>query len=153
MNNGIYLCLYHLPCVCRILIPEICVRPVMLHAFWYIDVLMCVIYICMHWTEQQGRLEALCLLWRLSMKTGRWMHRHMVYTDSAYWDSGAVAARQLGNMPVWIKNDWWAYCTAVCDVHIDKVMKLNLLQYLCFICGCRAVQTNSAETPLAQLHM
>ena len=94
-----------------------------------------------------------CLPWRLSMKTGRWMHRHMVYTDSAYWDSGAVATRQLANVLVWIKNDWWAYCNAICDIQIDKVTKLNLLQCLHVICGCRAVQTNSAEIPLALLHM
>ena len=36
----------------------------------------------------------------------------------------------------------------VCDVHIDIDMALNLLQCLCVICGCRAVQTNSAETSL-----
>ena len=41
-NNGMsvsmYLCLYHLPRVCRTLIPEIHVRPKMLHVFRYIDV-------------------------------------------------------------------------------------------------------------------
>ena len=40
-----------------------------------------------------------------------------------------------------------------CDVHIDKGVTLNLLQCLHVICGCRAVQTNSAETVLALLHM
>ena len=49
-NNGIYvsiyLCLYHLPCVCCTLVPEICVHPEMLRVFWYIDVLTCVIYNC-----------------------------------------------------------------------------------------------------------
>ena len=41
-NNGMsvsmYLCLYHLPRVCRTLVPEIRVRPEMLHVFRYIDV-------------------------------------------------------------------------------------------------------------------
>ena len=35
------------------------------------------------------------------------------------------------------------------DVHIDKGTTLTLLQCLRVICGCRAIQTNSAETPLA----
>ena len=33
-----------------------------------------------------------------------------------------------------------------CDIHIDIGSTLNLLQCLRVICGCRAVQTNSAET-------
>ena len=46
-------------------------------------------------------------------------------------------------------NDQWADCTAVfCDVHINKGVILNL-QRTRVICGCRAVQTNSAEPPLA----
>ena len=57
-NNGIYvsiyLSMYHLPRVCRTLVPEIRVHPEMLHVFRYIDVLTCVIYNCMHSTEQQG---------------------------------------------------------------------------------------------------
>ena len=36
-----------------------------------------------------------------------------------------------------------------CDVCIDIGMTLNLLQCLRFICGCRALQTNSVETSLA----
>ena len=97
------------------------------------------------------------LLWKFSTKTGGWMRRHMVYTDSAYWDtdSGAVAAWQLANMPLWLKNDpQWAaglYCLVFSNVHIDIGMTLNLLLCLCVICGCRAVQTNitSAERSLA----
>ena len=54
---SIYLCLYHLSRVCRTLVPEICVCPEMLRAFWYVDMLTCVIYNCMYSTEQQGRLE------------------------------------------------------------------------------------------------
>ena len=50
-----YLCMYHLHTyVSRTLVPEIRVHPEMLHVFQYIDVLMCVIYNCMHSTEQQA---------------------------------------------------------------------------------------------------
>ena len=37
------------------------------------------------------------------------------------------------------------------DVRIDKSTTLNLLQSACMhvICGCRAIQINNAETPLA----
>ena len=37
------------------------------------------------------------------------------------------------------------------DIHIDKGATLNLLQSACLhdICGCRAIQINNAETPLA----
>ena len=45
--------MYRLPRVCRTLAPEIRVHPEMLHVFLYIDVLTCVIYNCMHSTEQQ----------------------------------------------------------------------------------------------------
>ena len=38
--------MYHLPCVCRTLVPEIRVHPEILHVFRYIDMLMCVIYNC-----------------------------------------------------------------------------------------------------------
>ena len=43
---------YHLPRVCRTLIPEICIRPEMLCVFWYIDMLTCVIYICIQLNSQ-----------------------------------------------------------------------------------------------------
>ena len=79
------------------------------------------------------------LPWRLSTKTGRWMHRHMVYTDSAYWDSGAVAARQLANAPVWIKNDWWAYCTAVLWRSYRQSHETELTTVPACYCGCRAI--------------
>ena len=55
----LYLCMYHLPRICCTLVPEICVCPEMLCVFRYIDMLMCVIYNCMHSTEHQGRLELL----------------------------------------------------------------------------------------------
>ena len=54
----IYLCIIY-SCICRTLFPEIRVRPEMLQVFRYIDMLTCVIYNCMHSTEQQGQLELL----------------------------------------------------------------------------------------------
>ena len=85
-NNAIYLSMYvsmyHLPRVCCTLVPEIRVHPEMLLVFRYIDVLTCVIYNCMHSTEQQLNSKTTgatcCLPWTLSTKTGRWMRRHMV---------------------------------------------------------------------------
>ena len=55
----------------------------------------------------------LCLPWFLSIKTDRWMHRHMIFPVSAYWDNGTVAALQLANAPVWIRNNRWADWSAV----------------------------------------
>ena len=43
-NNGMSVFMYHLPHVCRTLVPEIRVCPEMLRVFRYIDVLTCVIY-------------------------------------------------------------------------------------------------------------
>ena len=46
----------------------------------------------------------------------RWICRYMVLKDSAYWESRPVAAQQLANMLVRIRNDGWADstdCTAV----------------------------------------
>ena len=43
-NNGIYLSIYHLHCVCCMLVPETHVCPEILNVFRYIDVLTCVIY-------------------------------------------------------------------------------------------------------------
>ena len=59
-----YLSMYHLPRICRTLVPEIHVHPEMLRVFRYIDMLTCVSYNCTRLkdlcsTEQQGRLELL----------------------------------------------------------------------------------------------
>ena len=94
---------------------RICVRPEMFHVFWYMDDLCSHVWFKTACTQlnSKNNWSFSCLRWRLSMKTGRWKRRHMVEMDSAYWDSGAVAVQQLANALVWIKNDWWAYCTAV----------------------------------------
>ena len=111
--------MYHLPRVCRILVPEIRVRHEMLRVFWYIDMLTCVIYmyseIALNWTARTTGATC-CLPWRLSMKTGRWMRRHMVYTNSAYWDSEVVAARQLANAACVNQKDRWAVGLCCCFV-------------------------------------
>ena len=92
-----------------------------------------------------------CLPWRLSTKTGRWMHRHMAYTDSVNWDSGAVAA-----------------CPATCQRACVNQKRPMRLLYCCLwrsywqsretelttVPACYLwIQTNSAETPLALLRM
>ena len=132
----------------------------MLRVFWYIDVLTCVIYICMiyncevalNWTARLTGVTC-CLPWRLLTKTStcRWMRRHMVYTNSAYWDSEAVAAWQIACVEQKTTDELTVLL--FCDVHIDKGMALNVLQCMHLICRCRGVQTNSAETALALLHM
>ena len=80
----VYLCMYHLPYVCCTLVPKICVLPEMLDVFWYIDVLMCMIYNCMHSTEQQGRLElpAVCREAYRRRQVGEYADTW--YIDSAY---------------------------------------------------------------------
>ena len=102
-------------------------------------------------TEQQWSYS--CLPWRLSTKTGRWMRRHMVQTHhSAYWDSGAVAARQLAGhlcdeskttdeLTVFTAVLWRLYWQR----HDTKLTTCTVLAYR-VICGCRAIQTNSTET-------
>ena len=87
----IYLCLYHLPCVCCTIVPEISVHSEMLCVCWYIEVLIYVIYSTRLNSKDDWSYS--CLPWRLSTKTGRWMCRHMAWMDSVYWDNGAVAAR------------------------------------------------------------
>ena len=46
--------MYHLPRVCCTLVPKIHVNPEILIVFRYIEVLMCVIYNCMHSTVMTG---------------------------------------------------------------------------------------------------
>ena len=48
--------MYHLPCICRTLVPKIRVHPEMLCVFRYIGVLTCVIYNCTRLNKQQGLL-------------------------------------------------------------------------------------------------
>ena len=51
--------------------------------------------------QQQGQLKLLVSAVKIinEDRYSRWMHRHMVWTDSSYRDSGAVAAQQLASSP------------------------------------------------------
>ena len=72
------------------------------------------------------------------------------------FSSGTIAARQLANAPVWLRNDQWAawlYCWFVMFSYQHIGTTLYLLQCLRVICGSRAVQTNSAKTSLSLLAM
>ena len=118
-----------------------------------------------------------CLPWRLSTKTGRWMHchRHMVYTDSAYWDSGAVTAQQLANVPVWIKKRpmsvlycclWCSYwqsceteltkvpaCYVFVDVHVEPYrLKVLRHHWHCCICSYCHNLVSSGSPPVFHEH-
>ena len=152
---SIYLSMYHVPRVCRTPVHKICVRPEMLRVFRYIDVLTCVIYNCT-WQNTTWVTHVPTLPWRLSTKTGRWMRRYMVQTaHSAYWDSGAVTARQLLQRACVIT--WWAdslYCCFVtftltkarhwiyysaCILSVDvELYRLTMLRHHwhCSICTC-----------------
>ena len=145
--------MYHLPRICRTLVPEICVHPEMLRILkcsraWFTTI--CTRMNCKdNWSYS-------CLPWRLS--TGGQVGE---FADTWYKQIQspetvellAVAARQFANTPVWIRNDRWLTVLLFCDVHIGIGTTLSLLQCLRVICGCRPVQTNSAETSLALLHM
>ena len=76
-------------CVCRTLVPKICVCPEMLRVFWYIDVLRCVSY-----NRKQGRLELLRK--RQVGKCADTWYKRIQPTE----DIGAVAAWQLSNVPL-----------------------------------------------------
>jgi len=117
----------------------------------YWRVLTCVIYNCTPLNSNDNWSYS-CLPWRLSTKTGRWMRRHIVQIDSAYWDSGAVAARQ--GLPTCLyKSEATDGLTVLlfCDVYIDIGSTLNLLYSACMLFV--DVQTNSVETSLALLAM
>ena len=65
----IYVSMYHLPRVCHTLVPVYALK-YSVHS-GIIDMLMCVIYNCMHSTEQQGRSELLMSAMKILTKTGR----------------------------------------------------------------------------------
>ena len=72
-----------------------------------------------------------CLPWTLSTKTGRWMCRHMVYTDSAYWDSELWLP---GNLSTHLCESDGLTVLLFCDVHIDIYgATLNLLKSACYL--------------------
>ena len=84
----------------------VCMYVCMYYVFNIFDVLACVIY---NWTARTTSYSLLALkIIHKESRTGKWTHRHMVLTDSSYWDSGAAAARQLANAPVWLRNNQWS---------------------------------------------
>ena len=145
--------MYHLPRVCRTLVPEICVRPEMLRVIQYSDVLTCMIYNCMHSTEQHGRLELLVSAVNVideDRKVNAQTHGIDRFSLLRQWNCSCPATCQHAC----VNQKRLMGCQTVllfCDIHIDKGATLNLLQRL-RVCGCGAVQTNSVETPLALLH-
>ena len=117
--------------------------------------LTCVIYNCMHSNEQQGRLELLMSNHEdyRRRQVGECADIHVWYkqiqpteTVDLYLinlPTGLCASETTDGLTVW----------PFCDVHIDISTTLSLLQCLRVICGCRPIQTNSAEKSLALLHM
>ena len=107
----------------------------------------------LHSTEQQGWLELLVSAMKI-----RWMRRHNYYSINGFsllrqWTCSCQATCQCACQPVWITNDRWAYCTAVlwCSYRPRRDTELTTVP-TCYL-WCRIVQTNSAETSLALLHM
>ena len=146
----------HLSHVCPTLVPKIRVRPEMLCVFRYIDVLTCVIYNCMHSTKQQGWLELLVSAVKI-------IDKDRLVNAQTHGINGFSLLRQWccscpSNLPMHLcesemTNGLTVSILLFCDVHIDIGATLSLLHCLRVICACRPIQTNSAETSLALLHM
>ena len=131
-NNGMYLCIYvsmyHLPTFvapwfpisvytlkCSVVYWRAHVRDLQLHA--------------LDWTARTTGATRVChedyRRRQVGECTDTW-YKQIQPTETVH---GAVAAQQLTNMPVWIKNDQWAYCTAVlwrlcqqrCDTELTTV--------------------------------
>ena len=103
--------MYHLPCVCCTLVSEIRVRPEMLHVIQYIDVLTCVIYNCMHSTEQQST--------RVCREDYRRRQVHVgECTDTWYKQiqpTETVDLKLPGNLPM----ACYSACVLFVNVHVD----------------------------------
>ena len=145
-THGIIVC--HLPGICRTLVPKICVRHKMLYVFLYVDMLTCVIYNCMCSTEQQGRPEL--LLERYMYLLHIHIHVGLVNAQThginwfSLWSCCCPATYQLTCL---CESESTNGLTVLlfCDVHVDIGAILNLLQCLCVIYGCRAVQTQCRD--------
>ena len=111
----IYLCMYHLSRVCCTLVPKIYVCPEMLlciPVYWHAHVCDLQLY-ALDWTSRMTGATRVCredYRWRQVGECADTWYNQIQPTETVH---GAVAAQQLANMPVWIKNDRWAYCTAV----------------------------------------
>ena len=130
-------CLYHLPRICRTLVPGICVRPKIFRVFWYIDVITCVIY---NSTEQQGRPELLVSAMKIIGKdrlVNAQTHGINGFSLLRQWSCSCPATYQRACAcdSKWLMSLYFCFV----DVHIDQAASLNWLQCLCVICECRAV--------------
>ena len=151
-NNGLYLSVY-VSITPRLSHPDswdLHVRPEMLCVFRYIDVRG--LQLSIDWTARTTGATRVChedYRWRECADT--W-YKQIQSTETVH---GAVSARQLANTPVWIKNNRWAYPTAVLcrrscqqrhDTELTSVCMsfVNVEPYGLY---------NSAETSLALLHM
>ena len=97
-------------------------KPEMLHVFWYIDVLLCVICNC----TQQERLKLLVPAVKIINKR-------------QVGECAAVAAQKVVNTGNSETTNELAVLLFY-DIHIDIDETLNLLQCLHDICGCRALK-------------
>ena len=107
----------------------------------------------LHLTEQQGWLELLVISTMKVIDEDRLanVQAHGI-NRFGLSRSGAVATQELANTPVWIRNDRWA--AGLCTYYSACVLFVDVEPYrqcLHVVCGCRAVQTYSAETSLALL--
>ena len=84
------------------------------------------------WLSTQQGLELLIVC--RAMETGMRTCRHMVWTDWAYWDSGAVVAKQLATVPVW--NN----CTAVLWNTYWNTIRHDTTSAGVLVVGCWAIQ-------------
>ena len=116
-NNGINLCLYHLPRVCHTLVPEICVRPEIFRVFRYIDVLMCVIYNC---TQLNSKDD-----W--SYSCGTQTHGINGFSLLRQWSCSYPATCQYACVNKKTTDE--LIVLLYCDVHTNKFLTLNLQCY------------------------
>ena len=82
------------------------------HVFRYNDVLMCVIYNCMHWMT--GATHVCCKDYR-QRQVGEFTQTHGIngFSLLRQWSSHGLPRNLPMHLCMWIKNEWWAYCTAV----------------------------------------
>ena len=103
----------------------------------------------LHSTEQQERLELLMSAVKIidedRLVNAQTHDINCVFSILRQWGCSCPATCQCAcvnqKRPMGL-----LYQLLFCDVHIDIGATLNLLQCLHVICGCRAVQTNSAKT-------
>ena len=143
--HGIMVCLYHLPRVCRTLVPKIRVCPENAQG------------IPVYWRAHVHDFTTACT--RLNSKED-WSYSCMsavkIIDEDRWVNAQTHGINWLSLLRQWswscpatcqracVNQKWPMSCFVkllFCDVHIDKGAKLNLLHCLHVICGCRAIQT------------